>query len=465
MFLRNYRLLLKSSSFRLITWYTVLFVLSSLVINIYAYTVISSFIYEQSRKEIEEDIVELGELYQEDGLEALREDVFEDEDEEDPFLVHLVGSEGNVLISRIPEDWSEAGFNIVQLEERSYSKEEEWKYLRGGNNENRFEIRSLSMSDGSTLEMGQEINERENLLRRIRNVYLIAIVPIIFFAYLGGIFVADRALNPIRQLINTLNSIVGSGKVDVRVPVQQTDRLHGELISLFNMMLEKIESLMNGMRNVLDNVAHDLRTPITRLRGTAEMALQSGESAGDLREALGDCIEESERILIMLNTLMDVSEAETGAMKLEEEEMNVAPLIEDVVELYSYVAEEKGVSVHTGFPEELYLKGDRNWIRQVLANLLDNAIKYTPSGGRIDIEAFRREQEVAIRVKDTGVGISPEELDRIWERLYRGDKSRSQRGLGLGLSLVKAIVGAHRGYVDVSSKPGVGSVFTVYLPA
>jgi signal transduction histidine kinase len=293
---------------------------------------------------------------------------------------------------------------------------------------------------------------------------LIAIVPIIFFAYLGGIFVADRALNPIRQLINTLNSIVGSGKVDVRVPVQQTDRLHGELISLFNMMLEKIESLMNGMRNVLDNVAHDLRTPITRLRGTAEMAIQSGESAGDLREALGDCIEESERILIMLNTLMDVSEAETGAMKLEEEEMNVAPLIEDVVELYSYVAEEKGVSVHKGFPEELYLKGDRNWIRQVLANLLDNAIKYTPSGGRIDIEAFRREQEVAITVKDTGVGISPEELDRIWERLYRGDKSRSQRGLGLGLSLVKAIVGAHRGYVEVSSVPGAGSVFTVYLP-
>ena len=460
MFLKNPRLLLKSSSFRLITWYTVFFILSSLVINIYAYTVISSFIYEQSRKEIEEDIADLAKIYQEDGLEALLEDVYEDE--EDPFLVRLIGNQDNMLISRIPKDWS--SFKIEQLEKSGYPKNKEWKYIKGEENENEFEITSLSMSDGSTLQLGHKIIEREDLLRRIRKVYIIAIIPVILFAYLGGVFVADRALNPIRQLINTLKSIVASGKIDVRAPVYQTDKLHEELISLFNSMLEKIEALMNGMRNVLDNVAHDLRTPMTRLRGTAEMALQSEQNTDVLREALSDCIEESERILIMLNTLMDISEAETGAMKLEPEEMNVAPVIEDVVELYGYVAEEKGVSVYTGFPKELYLTADRNWVRQVLANLLDNAIKYTPTGGRIDIEACRREQEVVITVKDTGIGISHEELDKIWERLYRGDKSRSQRGLGLGLSLVNAIVGAHRGYVQVSSEPGAGSVFTVYLP-
>ena len=462
MFLKNPKLLLKSSSFRLITWYTIFFILSSLAINIYAYIVISSFIYEQSRKEIEEDITDLAKLYREDGLEAVKADVFEDED--DPFLVRLIGKQDNTLISRIPEDWLEAGFKIEQLDKSGYPKEKEWKYLKGGNNENEFEITSLSMFDGSTLLMGQPIIEREELLSRIRKVYLVAIIPMILLAYLGGVFIADRALNPIKQLINTLNSIVSSGKIDVRVPPDQTDKLHGELISLFNTMLEKIEALMNGMGNVLDNVAHDLRTPMTRLRGTAEIALQSEQNPDVLREALSDCIEESERILVMLNTLMDVSEAETGAMKLNSEEINVAPLIEDVVELYGYVAEEKGVYVYTGFPEELYLKGDRNWIRQVLANLLDNAIKYTPTGGRIDIEACRKEKEVTITVKDTGVGIPPEDLDRIWDRLYRGDKSRAQRGLGLGLSLVKAIVGAHRGHVEVYSQPGAGSVFTVYFP-
>ena len=460
MFLKNPKLLLKSSSFRLITWYTIFFILSSLVINIYAYSVISSFIYEQSRKEIEEDIADLAGIYQENGLEALREDAYEDEEES--FLIRLIGNNDNPIISRIPKDWS--ALSIEQLEKSGYPKNKEWKYIKGEENKNEFEITSLSMSDGTTLQLGQKIVEREDLLRKIRKIYIIAIIPIILLGYLGGTFVADRALNPIRQLINTLKSIVASGKIDVRVPVYQTDKLHEELISLFNSMLEKIETLMNGMRNVLDNVAHDLRTPMTRLRGTAEMALQSEQKADLLREALSDCIEESERILIMLNTLMDISEAETGAMKLEPEKMNVAPLIEDIVELYGYTAEEKGVSVYTGFPEELYLTADRNWVRQVLANLLDNAIKYTPTGGRIDIQACRREQEVVITVKDTGVGISHEELDKIWERLYRGDKSRSQRGLGLGLSLVNAIVGAHRGYVQVSSEPGAGSVFTVYLP-
>ncbi|HWP91355.1 MAG TPA: HAMP domain-containing sensor histidine kinase [Thermodesulfobacteriota bacterium] len=460
MFLKNPKLLLKSSSFRIITWYTFFFILCSLLINIYAYTVISSFIYEQSRKEILEDLDEFAEIYRKDGLEALREDVYEDEDE--TFLVRLVGEQNKALVSWIPKDWP--ALNAEQLEEGTLLQKNEWKYLKGAGHQDEFEITSMSMPDGTILQMGQDIVEREDLLSSIRKVYMIAIIPIVLFAYLGGLFIADRALNPIKQLINTLNSIVSSGKIDVRVPPDQTDKLHGELISLFNTMLEKIEGLMNGMRNVLDNVAHDLRTPMTRLRGTAEIALQTEQNPDVLREALSDCVEESERILVMLNTLMDVSEAETGTMKLNPEEINVAPLIEDVVELYNYVAEEKGVSVHIGLPGELYLKADRNWIRQVLANLVDNAIKYTPAGGRVEVEACRREQEVAITVKDTGVGISPEELDKIWDRLYRGDKSRSQKGLGLGLSLVKAIVGAHRGYVEVYSQPGTGSVFTVYFP-
>lgn len=459
MFLKNPRLLFKSNSFRLITLYTILFVLSSLVINIYIYTVISSFIYEQSRSEIVEDLDDLAQIYKDEGVEAFKLEIFEDE--EDPFLVRLTGRGNEADILRVPGGWED--FDAAELRPGAGTGDREWIYVREGEDD-AYETTSLTLSDGSILQLGQAISEREDLLKKIRNIYLFAIIPVILIAYLGGLFVADRALNPIRQLINTLDSIVSRAKIDQRIPVRNEDRLNDELISLFNAMLDKIETLVNGMRSVLDNVAHDLRTPMTRLRGTAEMALEAGRDGDTLREALSDCIEESERILIMLNTLMDVSEAETGAMKLNLEEMNVAPVIGDVVDLYGYVAEEKGVTVHAGFPDELYLTADRSRIRQVLANLLDNAIKYTPSGGRIDIEASRGEKEVEITVKDTGIGISDDELDNIWDRLYRGDKSRSERGLGLGLSLVRAVVGAHRGHVEVLSKPGAGSVFSVYLP-
>lgn len=322
MFLKNPKLLFKSTSFKLITWYTVFFVLSSLVINIYAYTVISSFIYEQSRAEVEEDIEELRDIYLQSGLEALELEVFEDQN--DPFIVRLAGAEGNTILLRIPEDLSD--INLERLDETVYSQEKEWGYLRDSGIEDKIEIASLGVSDGSILQIGQVIDAREDLLSSIRRVYIFALIPIILLAYLGGLFVADRALGPVRQLINTLHSIVENTKMDLRVPVPETDKLYNELISLFNTMLDRIETLINGMRNVLDNVAHDLRTPMTRLRGTAEVALGSEQNEDLLREALIDCIEESERILIMLDTLMDVSEAETGAMKLNPEKLNVAAM-------------------------------------------------------------------------------------------------------------------------------------------
>lgn len=459
MFLKNPKLLFKSNSFRLITFYTIFFVMSFMVINIYAFTVISSYIYEQTRAEVEEDILEFKDIYENDGIEALSIEVFEDAS--DPYFVRLATSEGNSPILRIPENWKNIGPEYVK--NNIMPSHEGWVDLQDKMDGERWEIRTLILAEGSAIQMGHTVENREELLSEIKSVFLFSIIPIVLFGYLGGVFIADRALSPIRQLINTLNSIVDNSKIDVRVPEQRADKLHDEIISLFNKMLDKIETLINGMRDVLDNVAHDLRTPMTRLRGTAEVALQS-DNTESLKEALVDCIEESERIQIMLNTLMDVSEAETGAIKLNPEKIDVIPIIDEVVDLYIYVAEEKDISIQIECPNELYVTADVNRLRQVLANLLDNAIKYTPEGGKVEINSHQSGQVVSITVKDTGVGISENELDNIWDRLYRGDKSRTERGLGLGLSLVKAIVGAHKGYVQVLSTPGTGSTFSVHLP-
>ncbi len=261
-----------------------------------------------------------------------------------------------------------------------------------------------------------------------------------------------------------MQSIIETGEINKRVPEGSTnDELNG-LVMLFNTMLERIENLIGGMKESLDTVAHDLRTPMTRLRGIAESALQSDNNPEAFREALSDCLEESERILRMLNTIMDISEAKTKTLNLNMRSVDLSALIEEVVELYSYIAEEKNINIGLNCKGNLHVTADPDRMRQVLGNLLDNAVKYTPSGGRVDVEAFSQDRQIIITIKDTGIGIRKEDLSKIWERFYRTEESRTQTGLGLGLSIVKVFIELHRGHIEVSSEVGVGTTFMVYLP-
>ena len=239
----------------------------------------------------------------------------------------------------------------------------------------------------------------------------------------------------------------------------EIDRLNSQI----NSLVVHNRTLVSAIQASLDNVAHDLRTPVTRLRSVAEYGLQS-EDVGKLRSALADCLEESEQITAMLRIMMSVAEAESGTMNLHRKVSDLSVGIQDAIELYEYVAEEKEISIDIDSSVGMYANIDPVRMRQVWANLLDNAIKYGTVGGCVAIQLLNDGDMILVRFKDNGIGVSESEQHRIWERLYRGDRSRSEKGLGLGLNYVKAVVEAHGGRVAVSSILHQGSTFEIYLP-
>jgi signal transduction histidine kinase len=440
---------------RIALWYATLFVVGALSIVFLTYYLTAASLAQRDRQIIRGKLGDYAAAYARGGVRVLAATVrAEQEAAPERLFVRVVNRGVEAVVLSNAEGWDPAT----------------------------LETASVQLADGTLVQVGKSTEAREALLARFRAVLGVVALSIVVIALTGGWLATRSAVLPIRRLTQAVRRIIRTGRTDARVPVAGTDDAIDELTVLFNTMLDKIEGLVDGMRGALDNVSHDLRTPLTRLRGTAEMALAAGAGDGDrdrdvvYRDALADCVEETDRVLVMLNTLMDISEAESGAMKLTREPVPLAEVVARAVDLYRDVAEAKGVSlvsgVASGTPDvsgfsrtsdNVIVTGDRTRLEQVAANLLDNAIKYTPAGGEVHIEVRRDGDTAVLQVRDSGQGIPANELPRIFDRLFRGDASRAERGLGLGLSLVKAVVEAHGGRVEATSELGRGSTFSVFL--
>jgi len=453
----------RTVGFRIAVWSSTVYIVSTVVLFALAYVLVASSVQQRDRESIQLELSELAALYRSGGLPALAQELALQEQHEttEPFLVRVVDPRKRDAFVMAPHRWT--AFDLERLGSGGQESAKEWMFLAARKGDKALEVASLWMPDGAIMQVGKTTDDRVELLERFRANVASAVVPLLVLSLIGGIFLAFWALRPMRQIIQTVRAIE-AGNMQARVPIRQTRDELDELGRLFNGMLDRIATLIAGMRGALDTVAHDLRTPVTRIRGVAELALRSDEGSDATRQALADCVEESDQLLTLLNTLMDISEAETGTMNLRLERVNASDLVEDTVDLYRHVAEEKRIAVTTAAVPDLWLTADRSRLRQILANLLDNAIKYTPAGGRVEMKAHLHAGTIVFTVEDTGIGLTPDEAPRIWDRLYRGDQSRSERGLGLGLSLVRAVVHAHGGQIGASSAIGVGSTFTIALP-
>ncbi|MCB9652553.1 MAG: HAMP domain-containing histidine kinase [Deltaproteobacteria bacterium] len=388
--------------------------------------------------------------------------------EDEPFLVRLSDANNRTLFSHVPR--SGIMFDDASMEVVAGAHDRSWTRLRA-NDDRTWTIGGVVLSAGRYLQIGMSSAHSDVIVRWLKDAVVFSFPPLLLLGLLGSGYLTRRALLPIRDLSRTMRAIEASGDLAARVPERTTaDRTTGDdlddLSRLFNRLVAKQERLVTAMRESLDNVAHDLRTPLTRLRGVAELALTEDRDGQTMRETLADCLEEADRLTSMLATLMDISEAESGVMKLERTRFELGAVAEEVTELYHYVAEGKGVSVSIATPSatNIAVRADRTRLFRAVANLVDNAIKYTPSGGAVTLKVRQVGAMAEIEVSDEGPGIDVEDLPRIWERLYRADKSRTAQGLGLGLSFVRAIVMAHGGTIEAISKPGQGARFVIRIP-
>jgi signal transduction histidine kinase len=460
--------LLNTSAFRLAAIYLALFATSVLALLTFIYFSTADFVESQTEETIDAEIRGLAEQYHEHGLAGLvalieervaaaRRTPNRIDDTlyliTDPLLRPLAGN---------LEKWPSAGERgdgwIGFPVEENHNGTKETEDARAS---------VIVLPGDFHLLVGRDLHEARNFRERITHTLAWSALITLGLGIAGGLLMTRNMLRKVDAVNRTSTGII-HGDLSQRVPLSGSGDEFDQLAENLNAMLDQIERLMLGMRQVTDNIAHDLRTPLARLRARLEVTLIEKPDAARYAEALRDTIAEADDLLGTFNALLSIAEAESGSRRENMAGVDLAEIAANVAELYEPVADEKGVELRLKIADRIMVRGDRHLLSQAIANLVDNALKYTPAG-YVALSAFARGDLARIEVADSGPGVPPERREAVFDRFVRLEGSRSTPGNGLGLSLVRAVAKLHDGAVWLEDNmeglttPGLKAVFQLPL--
>ena len=454
--MRKWPSLLRSATFRLTLIYFGLFGVSAVVLVGFLYWSTAGFMARQTDAAIEAEIRGLGEQYSQFGtiglVRALNRRTARARASRGLYL--LTDSSLRPLAGNLSAWPREApgpdGWVTFELE---------YADRRGAVDLGRARI--FELTGGLRLLVGRDIRERLEVDARFRESIGWGIALALLLSIAGGVLVSRPMLRRI-DAINQASREIMAGALDRRIPARGTDDEFDRLAANLNDMLDRIAHLLASVREVSDNIAHDLRSPLARLRSRLELALAEPADEDAYRRAIGRTIEEADALLKTFNSLLRIARLEAGVETGQVESFDLDGLVNDVAELYAPLAEERGVALDAEPGDAGRIKGDRDLLFQALANLLDNAIKFSPGGGTVAIAARGRGERVEIAVADGGPGIPDALRERVTERFFRIEASRNAPGAGLGLSLVAAVVERHGGSLEFAdNQPGLRVALTL----
>jgi heavy metal sensor kinase len=453
-------------AFRLTIWYAGIFTLSACIAFLLFYMLVTSFIRDRTDQELLGQVRRFATVLVSAGVQEATQAMAVEAQAAGVRKVffRLLYPSGVAFSSSNMAHWQDIGIDGNAIKQVLQGTSPVFETIAILNRKDEVRILYARLSPVIIVQVGQAMESYSRFLDAFKGIFIGTMVFLIVLATGVGWFMAKQAVSGVEAVTRTARMISGSS-LEERVPVKARGDEIDQLAITFNQMLDRIQRLLTELKEMTDNIAHDLKSPIARVRGAAEVTLSTAKSLGEYEAMAASTIEECDRLLDMINAMLLISKTEAGVDKLSMEEIDLAPLARDACELFRPSAEDKEIALHCKAPEKMQLTGDSRMIQRMLANLLDNAIKYTPPGGRVDVSVSNQNPEqILISVADTGVGIASGDLPLVFERFYRGDQSRSESGIGLGLSLAKAIAHAHNGDITVTSAPGAGSTFTATLP-